>query len=131
MSAGLPAPEARDDGCHRNGQLANDISELLYPPNPNRHNSTTTMSADIANHTHSASHSPPATMATSLPVVDFGFDQLRDHMAAFTARFDEFIERGRRRILDEKNSFAKTIAEDKGAPRFRPAPATPRALTPA
>lgn len=53
-------------------------------------------------------------MAASLPAVDFEFDKLRDHMAAFTARFDEFIERGRRRILDEKNAFAKAMAEDKG-----------------
>jgi len=29
-------------------------------------------------------------------------------------RFDDFIEKGRRRILEERNEFAKTIVEDKG-----------------
>ena len=35
-------------------------------------------------------------------------------MAKFTVRFDDFIEKGRRRILEERNQFAKTIVEDKG-----------------
>lgn len=78
------------------------------------------MSADTSNRrnhhrlSHHTPYSPPPTMAASLPTIDFEFDKLRDRMAAFTARFDDFIERGRRRTLDEKNTFAKTMAEDKG-----------------
>jgi kinetochore protein Spc25 len=53
-------------------------------------------------------------MATVLPSVDFGFEDLKDQMSRFTLRFDEFIEKGRKRILEEKNEFARNIAEDKG-----------------
>lgn len=55
------------------------------------------------------------SVADSLPSIDFGFDDLRDRMAKFTARFDEFIERGRKRVLEERNQFAVTVAELQGA----------------
>lgn len=55
----------------------------------------------------------PST-ADTLPSIDFGFDELRDRMAKFTARFDEFIERGRKRVLEERNQFAITVAELQG-----------------
>ena len=53
-------------------------------------------------------------MAATLPQINFGFEELKDRMAKFTVRFDDFIEKGRRRILEERNQFAKTIVEDKG-----------------
>lgn len=53
--------------------------------------------------------------ADTLPSIDFGFDDLRDRMAKFTARFDDFIERGRKRVLEERNQFAVTVAELQGA----------------
>lgn len=52
-------------------------------------------------------------MAT-LPLINFGFDELRDRMVRFTVNFDEYIERNRKRILEERNEFAKNIVEDKG-----------------
>lgn len=55
------------------------------------------------------------SVADSLPSINFGFDELRDRMAKFTARFDEFIERGRKRVLEERNQFAVTVAELQGA----------------
>lgn len=55
------------------------------------------------------------SVADSLPSIDFGFDDLRDRMAKFTARFDDFIERGRKRVLEERNQFAVTVAELQGA----------------
>lgn len=58
------------------------------------------------------------SVADSLPSIDFGFDDLRDRMAKFTARFDEFIERGRKRVLEERNQFAVTVAELQGAPHY-------------
>lgn len=60
--------------------------------------------------------------ADSLPNINFGFDELRDRMAKFTARFDDFIEKGRKRVLEERNQFAVTVAELEGTrPRARPA----------
>lgn len=57
----------------------------------------------------------PPSVADSLPSVNFGFDDLRDRMAKFTARFDDFIEKGRKRVLEERNSFAMVVAELQGA----------------
>lgn len=54
------------------------------------------------------------SVADSLPSINFGFDDLRDRMAKFTARFDDFIEKGRKRVLEERNQFAVTVAELQG-----------------
>ena len=50
-------------------------------------------------------------MADSLPNIDFGFEDLRQRMASFTDRFDAFIERGRKRVLEERNKFRMNVAE--------------------
>lgn len=55
-----------------------------------------------------------ASMADQLPQIDFGFDDLRDRMAKFTARFDAFIEQGRKRVLEERNHFRMNVAELQG-----------------
>ena len=54
------------------------------------------------------------SMADSLPSIDFGFNDLRERMAQFTVRFDEFIERGRKRVLEERNAFRMNIADLEG-----------------
>ncbi|KAK8086327.1 kinetochore protein spc25 [Apiospora phragmitis] len=51
------------------------------------------------------------SMADSLPSINFGFDDLRDRMAKFSARFDTFIEQGRKRVLEERNQFRMNVAE--------------------
>ncbi|KAI0181320.1 chromosome segregation protein Spc25-domain-containing protein [Hypoxylon sp. FL1284] len=51
------------------------------------------------------------SMADSLPSINFGFDELRDRMAKFSARFDAFIEQGRKRVLEERNQFRMNVAE--------------------
>ncbi|OTA57864.1 chromosome segregation protein [Hypoxylon sp. EC38] len=51
------------------------------------------------------------SMADSLPSINFGFDELRDRMAKFSAKFDAFIEQGRKRVLEERNQFIMNIAE--------------------
>ena len=62
-----------------------------------------------------APHAAPAlSMADTLPSVDFGFNELRERMAQFTVRFDEFIERGRKRVLEERNAFRMNVAELEG-----------------
>jgi kinetochore protein Spc25 len=63
---------------------------------------------------------PPLTsadapsMADSLPSINFGFEDLRNRMAQFTARFDAFIENGRKQILEERNQFKIGLAELQG-----------------
>ncbi|KAI0439755.1 chromosome segregation protein Spc25-domain-containing protein [Xylaria telfairii] len=51
------------------------------------------------------------SMADQLPSINFGFDDLRDRMAKFTAKFDAFIEQGRKRVLEEHNQFRVNLAE--------------------
>ena len=54
------------------------------------------------------------SMADSLPSVDFGFYGLRNRMAEFSAKFDASIERGRKRVLEERNQFRINLAELQG-----------------
>jgi kinetochore protein Spc25, fungi type len=54
------------------------------------------------------------SVADTLPSVNFGFDDLRDRMAKFTAKFDAFIEQGRKRVLEERNQFRMNVAELNG-----------------
>jgi kinetochore protein Spc25 len=54
------------------------------------------------------------SMADSLPSINFGFDELRDRIAKFTVKFDSFIEKGRKRVLEERNHFCMNIAESHG-----------------
>ena len=64
----------------------------------------------------STSRPPPLgpSLADSLPSISFGFDELRDRMAKFTAKFDAFIEQGRKRVLEERNQFRMNVAELQG-----------------
>lgn len=58
-----------------------------------------------------ASVSDPPNPLTQLPNVDFNFEDLRQRMAAFTVKFDAFIERGRKRVLVERNEFRERLGE--------------------
>jgi len=60
--------------------------------------------------------SADASVADSLPNINFGFEDLRARMASFTVRFDEFIEKGRKRVLEERNQFRMNVAELQGTP---------------
>jgi kinetochore protein Spc25 len=59
------------------------------------------------------------SMADSLPNINFGFDELRERMAKFTTRFDDFIEQGRKRVLEERNQFRMNLAELHGTALHR------------
>ncbi|KAI9753466.1 MAG: kinetochore-associated Ndc80 complex subunit spc25 [Chaenotheca gracillima] len=59
------------------------------------------------------------SMAESLPNINFGFEDLRDRMNKFTIRFDEFIEKGRKRVLEERNQFRMNVAELQEDQRMR------------
>ncbi|KAF4549432.1 Chromosome segregation protein Spc25-like protein [Elsinoe fawcettii] len=54
---------------------------------------------------------PETNIADTLPSIDFNFADLRERMALFTAKFDDFIERGRKRVLEERNAFRLNVAE--------------------
>jgi len=51
---------------------------------------------------------------TQLPRVDFNFEDLRQRMNAFTVKFDAFIEKGRKRVLEERNEFRGRLGELSG-----------------
>ena len=59
---------------------------------------------------------PSQSIADTLPSINFGFDDLRDRMAKFSAKFDAFIEQGRKRVLEERNQFRMDMAELQGEP---------------
>ena len=54
------------------------------------------------------------SMADTLPAIAFGFDDLRERMARFTDRFDDFIAKGRKQVLEERNKFRINVAELQG-----------------
>ena len=70
-----------------------------------------------------------ASLADQLPNINFGFDDLRDRMAKFTAKFDAFIEQGRKRVLEERNQFRMNVAELQGTSSSS-SPALPRSFLP-
>jgi len=51
---------------------------------------------------------------TQLPRVDFDFEDLRLRMNAFMVKFDAFIEKGRKRVLEERNEFRGRLGELSG-----------------
>ncbi|RMZ92037.1 hypothetical protein DV736_g706, partial [Chaetothyriales sp. CBS 134916] len=48
---------------------------------------------------------------TQLPQVSIPFDDLRRRMAEFSVKFDSFIERARKRVLEERNEYKARISE--------------------
>ncbi|KAF2427804.1 hypothetical protein EJ08DRAFT_735842 [Tothia fuscella] len=67
------------------------------------------LSASMSRAHISSSDAP--SMADQLPSVNFNFEDLRERMARFTTRFDDFIEKGRKRVLEERNQFRMNVAE--------------------
>ncbi|KAF1943067.1 hypothetical protein EJ02DRAFT_374617 [Clathrospora elynae] len=70
----------------------------------------TTFEPSLSTTMRASSRDMPS-MADQLPSINFGFNDLRSRMDQFTARFDAFIEKGRRRVLEERNQFRINIAE--------------------
>ncbi|KAL2399775.1 putative kinetochore protein SPC25 [Exophiala dermatitidis] len=72
-------------------------------------------SASTSSFRASQSHHAPMPYSddplTQLPAMDFKFDDLRKRMAEFTVKFDAFIERGRKRVLEERNEFRARLGE--------------------
>ena len=50
-------------------------------------------------------------MADTLPDLNFGFDNIRERMAQFTARFDNYIDKGRKKVLDDRNAYRAHMAQ--------------------
>ncbi|KAF3492060.1 kinetochore protein spc25 [Arthroderma uncinatum] len=51
------------------------------------------------------------SMADQLPNINFRFEDLRSRMTQFSQKFDSFIERGRKQVLEERNQFYIDLAE--------------------
>lgn len=86
----------------------------------------TTFEPSLSTTMRASTHDVPS-MADQLPSINFGFDELRSRMNQFTARFDAFIEKGRRQVLDERNQYRMNVAELHGkqpTSRSRKAPGT-------
>lgn len=67
--------------------------------------------------------------STALPSLNLGFDELRARMNSFTQRFDDFIEQGRRRVLEERNQFRMRLAQVHGTQNNKSPPLNPHKLT--
>jgi hypothetical protein len=64
-----------------------------------------------ASQSHVPSYSYTNNPLTQLPSVDFNFEDLRQRMAAFTIKFDAFIQKGQKRVLEERNEFRGRLGE--------------------
>jgi hypothetical protein len=76
--------------------------------------STSTSSLRASQSQNAAPFSYADSPLTQLPAVDIPFDDLRRRMAEFTIKFDAFIERGRKRVLEERNEFKAKLSELNG-----------------
>src|SRR5690242_20323335 len=72
---------------------------------------STSTSSLRASQSHQPSYSYAGSHLTQLPNVDIPFEDLRKRMNEFTVRFDAFIEKGRRRVLEEHNDFKAKLSE--------------------
>ncbi|KAK2735959.1 kinetochore-associated Ndc80 complex subunit spc25 [Myotisia sp. PD_48] len=67
----------------------------------------------------STSHPPLSSatapsMADQLPSINFRVEDLRSRVAQFSQKFDAFIERGRKQVLEERNRFYIDMVELQG-----------------
>ena len=76
--------------------------------------STSTSSLRASQSQHAAPYSYSDSALTQLPSVEVPFDDLRRRMADFTSKFDAFIEKGRKRVLEERNEFKARLSELNG-----------------
>lgn len=87
--------------------ISHDIMAAVLKPS----RVSTSFAASLSS---TAGYGGALSMADSLPSADFCFNDLRERMAQFTVRFDDFIERGRKRVLEERNVFRMNVAELEG-----------------
>jgi hypothetical protein len=55
----------------------------------------------------------PVSIASFAPI-NFAFDDLKAKMNRFTLHFDKWTQIQRRRVLQERNEFAKSISDSRG-----------------
>jgi hypothetical protein len=55
----------------------------------------------------------PVSIASFAPI-NFAFDDLKAKMNRFTSHFDKWTHLQRQRVLQERNEFAKSIADSRG-----------------
>lgn len=69
-------------------------------------------------HRQSLALAAAPSIADTLPSINWGFDDLRDRMNKFSAKFDAFIEQGRKRVLEERSQFRMNVEELNGKISF-------------
>jgi hypothetical protein len=136
LTQATPTSLTRDDNTicdNRDISTIQPAQALFLPRRTPRLYTSTTMAAIPATPSRfgasfSASQAQYNTdapsMADTLPSIDFGFNDLRERMTQFTQRFDDFIERGRKRVLEERNAFRMNVAELEGTPTIPPSSST-------
>jgi hypothetical protein len=87
--------------------LVNKMASTMSGTTFANSNSSFRVSQSHATPSYSYSDDP----STQLPSVDFNFEDLRQRMAAFTVKFDAFIEKGRKRVLEDRNEFRGRLSE--------------------
>jgi hypothetical protein len=55
----------------------------------------------------------PVSIASFAPI-NFAFDDLKAKMNRFTSHFDKWTQIQRQRVLQQRNEFAKSIADSRG-----------------
>lgn len=109
---------------HRQSTSTSTSFSQLTLPHPFHYNSAVAkhhkMAMAFESSLSASSMRPPLSsaaapsMVDALPNINFGFEDLRNRMAQFTVRFDAFIEKGRKRVLEERNQFRINMAELEG-----------------
>ncbi|KAK6368959.1 kinetochore-associated Ndc80 complex subunit spc25 [Lithohypha guttulata] len=81
------------------------MSQPMFSTSQSDFRTSQAQSQQNASFSYSESH------LTQLPAPNFNFDDLRRRMNEFTTKFDAYIERGRRQVLSERNSFRARLSE--------------------
>lgn len=87
----------------------NTLNSIVFPPFIKMSSFEPSLSTSALRPPLASAEAP--SMADSLPSLNFGFEDLRSRMAQFTAKFDAFIEKGRKQVLQERNQFHSNLAE--------------------
>lgn len=95
--------------AQRPAQSLNTLYSIVFPPFIKMSSFEPSLSTSAMRPPLASAEAP--SMADSLPSLNFGFEDLRSRMAQFTAKFDAFIEKGRKQVLQERNQFHSNLAE--------------------
>lgn len=67
--------------------------------------------SNLMSHGGLSSSNTTIQVANSLPTFDLGFDKLQSRMDLFLKNFSQQISDGKASLMDERDSYAKTLVE--------------------